>query len=195
LAETSINYLFSNSSLNQLSEGYLFTMCPPLRSKEEMELLQKKFQQGAISVLSTDHCAFYKRQKEVGKEDFTRLPFGLGTVEISYRYLLSQVLQNNFISLSDFVKVTSSNPAKILGIYPLYGDILPDSWANLTIVDPNKVSYVNPSEFLMGTDYSQFSGDKLQGEIAYLFSRGEILVYEGKLVSEISPGRGKFLPL
>ncbi len=191
-SETSMNYLLLDSSLYLQEDGHYYTTCPPLRSSWDNDIL---WSQLGISILSssTDHCSFNKAQKDTWEEDFSKLPFGLGAIEINVPLLFSEGVVKGRISLETFVKLVSENPARNFNLFPEKGSLMPGSDADIFILDPAESWTLRSEDFQMKTDINPFEGKEIQGRIKYTISRGEIVFDHGKLVGSKNKGRGKFI--
>ncbi|MFA6941751.1 MAG: dihydropyrimidinase, partial [Clostridiaceae bacterium] len=130
-AETCPQYLVLDES-KYLNEGAKYIMSPPLRKKEDNEALWIGLKDGTISTVATDHCPFYYEiEKKPAENDFTKCPNGAPGVEERIPIMFSEGVMKGRISLNKFVEVTSTNPAKLFGIYPKKGEIANGSDADL----------------------------------------------------------------
>src|SRR5438046_3012454 len=91
-----------------------------------------------LQVISTDHCPFcMKEQKELGKDDFSKIPNGAPGVENRMALIYNGGVAENRISLNRFVELTSTAAAKMFGLFPKKGTIAVGSDADIVIFDPN----------------------------------------------------------
>jgi dihydropyrimidinase len=178
LAETCPQYLVL--SLEEQMPGksweeakYVFT--PPLRKKHNQPALWKALEDGSLAVVSTDHCPFrFADQKSLGKNDFSKIPNGGPGIENRQR----------------FVELCCTAPARIFGM-PQKGAIGPGKDADILLWDPNASYTISAATQCMATDYSMFEGWKVSGNARHVFSRGELVVKDGKWIGKT--GRGRFL--
>ena len=105
--------------------------------------------QGLVQVVGTDHCPFMWEQKKMGKDDFSKIPNGHPAIEHRMELLFSEGVNKGKISLTKYVEVSSTNAAKIFGMYPRKGTIAIGSDADIVIFDPNKRTY----HFCRNTSY------------------------------------------
>src|SRR5688572_30866176 len=98
-------------------------MSPPLREKKDQAALWAGINQGLLQVVATDHCPFMWEQKKMGEKDFSKIPNGHPAIEHRMELLFSEGVNKGKISLNKFVEVTSTNAAKIFGMYPSKGTI------------------------------------------------------------------------
>jgi len=193
-AETCVQYLFL--SIDDLSrpnfEGAKFVFSPPLREKWHQEKLWQGLKNDALQIVSTDHCPFnFKGQKEMGKDDFTKIPNGGPGIENRMQLLFEGGVNQKRISLNRWVEVTSTAPAKMFGMYPRKGTIGAGSDADIVIWDPNQEHVISAKTHHMRVDYSMFEGFKVKGNAETVFSRGEIIADKGKWLGKT--GRGQFI--
>ena len=190
--ETCIQYLVLDASLYETDfEGAKWVMSPPLREKKDQETLWAGINQGVVQVVATDHCPFKWEQKLMGKEDFSKIPNGHPAIEHRMELLFSEGVQKNKITLNKYVEVTSTNAAKIFGMYPQKGTIAPGSDADLVIFDPNEKHSVGANSHHMNVDYSAYEGWKLTGKVKTVVLRGQVAIDNDEC--KLQKGYGKFI--
>jgi dihydropyrimidinase len=193
-AETCPQYLFlSYENYEEPGfEGAKYVMSPPLRSKGNEESLWRGLAGNDLQSVSTDHCPFcMKGQKELGKDDFSKIPNGAPGVETRMSLLYDGGVVKKRISVNRFVELTSTAPAKIFGLFPKKGTIAPGSDADVVVFDPNRKVTLSVNNLHHRVDYTPYEGRVVQGASDVVISRGEILVENGNLLA--TPGRGSFL--
>jgi dihydropyrimidinase len=191
-AETCIQYLILDASLyEQNFEGAKVVMSPPLREKKDQESLWAGINQGSVQVVATDHCPFKWEQKLMGKDDFSKIPNGHPAIEHRMELLFSEGVNKGRISLNKFVEVTSTNAAKIFGMFPRKGCIAPGSDADIIIFDPEKEHTISSKTHHMNVDYSAYEGFKVKGKTQTVILRGKVAV-ENQIL-KVNPGYGKFI--
>jgi dihydropyrimidinase len=193
-AETCPQYLFL--TLDDLArpdfEGAKYVCSPPLRPAEHGAALWRGLRTNDLSVVSTDHCPFcFKGQKELGLGDFAKIPNGLPGVEHRMDLLHQGVLKGE-ITLTRWVEIAATTPARMFGLYPRKGVIAAGSDADIVIYDPQAVQTLSADTHHMNVDYSAYEGWEITGRVAVTMSRGRVVVSGGALHG--SPGHGKFLP-
>ncbi len=193
LAETCTQYLVL--SLEEQMPGlsfdeakYVFT--PPLRKKENHAPLWAALKDGSLTVVSTDHCPFRLDQKALGKDDFTKIPNGGPGIENRLQLLWHHGVNAGLITPQQFVELTAAAPARIFGM-PTKGVIVPGKDADILLWDPAAQYTISAATQAMNTDYSMFEGWQVRGNVAKVFSRGELVVDGPHFIA--SPGRGRFL--
>ena len=146
----------------------------------------------AGKVVSTDHCPFcFKEQKELGKDDFTKIPNGGPGVENRLQLLFEGGVNKKRISVNRWVEITSTTPAKMFGMYPRKGTIAIGSDADVVVWDANAEHIISAKTHHMRVDYSMFEGFKVKGNADTVLSRGEVIVEKGKWQGKT--GRGRFV--
>ncbi len=191
-AETCPQYLFLDDSLYEQEgfEGAKYVMTPPLRDKSNQEQLWKGLRGNDLQVISTDHCPFcFKEQKELGRDDFSRIPNGGPGVEHRMSLIYDGGVAAGRISLNRFVELTSTAAAKIFGLFPRKGTIAVGSDADIVIFDPNREQTISAKTHHMRVDYSAYEGRKVRGVTETVLSRGEIVFENGTFKGEAGAGR------
>ena len=190
--ETCIQYLVLDASLyEQDFDGAKWVMSPPLREKKDQATLWAGINQGLVQVVATDHCPFTWEQKQMGKDDFSKIPNGHPAIEHRMELLFSEGVNKGKISLNKYVEVTSTNAAKIFGMFPKKGTIGIGSDADLIIFDPNEKHTVSASTHHMNTDYSGYEGWEITGKTKTVLLRGKVVIEEDKCLAE--KGYGQFV--
>ena len=193
-AETCPQYLFLDYSVYEQPgfEGAKWVMTPPIREKWNQEKLWRGLQYNDLQVVSTDHCPFcMKEQKELGKDDFSKIPNGGPGVEHRMSLIYNGGVVGGRISVNRFVEITSTAQAKIFGLFPKKGTIAVGSDADVVIFDPDEEMIISAKTHHMNVDFSCYEGMKVRGVAKTVLSRGELVIDEGKYVGR--KGHGSFL--
>lgn len=193
-AETCPQYLILDENKYSLpnNEGLKYIMSPPLRKTEDKENLWKGINDGYIQTIATDHCPFsFNKDKQRGKDDFTKCPNGAPGVEERIPLIFSEGVKKGRISLNKFVEVCCTNPSKIFGLYPKKGTIQVGSDGDIVVIDPYKEVTLSNDDLHSNVDYSAYEGIKLKGYPILTISRGEIIVRDNKFIG--TKGRGNFI--
>ena len=163
-AETCPQYLYLSIDNFDVPgfEGAKYVFTPPLREKWHQEKLWEGLRLDQLQVVSTDHCPFcFKEQKELGKDDFTKIPNGGPGIEHRLSLVYSGGVAAGRFSVNRFVELVSTTPAKLFGLYPRKGTIAVGSDADLVIFDPKRQHTISAKTHHMRVDYSMFEGIKL----------------------------------
>jgi dihydropyrimidinase len=192
--ETLIQYLMCDKTDAEKPdfEGAKYVMSPPLREKRNQDVLWNGLRKGFVSTLATDHAPFdFRTQKKMGKNDFTKIPNGIPSLEDRINLYFTYGVKRNRIDLHQFVDTASTAAAKIFGLFPRKGTIQPGADADLVVYDPAYRGKISATGQHMNVDYSAFEGVKIEGRPQVVTVRGEVAVRNGKFVGQA--GRGQFL--
>ncbi|MFY9529406.1 MAG: dihydropyrimidinase [Candidatus Acidiferrales bacterium] len=191
-AETCPQYLYL--SLENMDvpgfEGAKYVFTPPLREKWHQEKLWQGLARDVLQVVSTDHCPFcYKEQKELGRDDFTKIPNGGPGIEHRLSLVFSGGVHGGRFSPNRFVQLVSTAPAKLFGLYPHKGTVAVGADADLVIFDPNEEQVISAKTHHMRVDYSMFEGIRIKGVPKMVFSRGRSVISNGKFTGKAGAGQ------
>ncbi len=186
--ETRPLYLYLTSERFDEADGAKYVGQPPLREKEDVAALWAGIQQGVIHVLGTDHAPWSLAAKLDPSHTLTNLRPGVADLETMLPMFYSEGVRSGRISLGRFVEVTSTNAAKLFGLYPRKGTIAVGSDADLVIFDPNLTKTIGGSKFRTNSDYSPYEGWEVVGWPLVTLRRGEIVFRNDEVVGQ--PGSG-----
>ncbi len=193
-AETCPQYLFLSIENFDVPgfEGAKYVFTPPLREKWHQERLWQGLAKDTLQVVSTDHCPFcYKEQKELGKDDFTKIPNGGPGIEHRMSLVYTGGVHGKRFSANRFVQLVSTAPAKLFGLYPRKGTLAVGSDADVVIFDPHEEQVISAKTHHMRVDYSMFEGIRVKGVAKTVLSRGRVVIEGGRFVGR--PGAGQFV--
>lgn len=189
LIETCPQYIYlTDDKFDSLKDGHYYTCCPPIRSAQYQHLLLNYISSNDIQVVATDHCAFSKVDKDKAKNNIRAMPMGLPGVETLGMLTLNLALQNK-LDLNIAIRTITYNPAKLFGLYPQKGCILPGSDADLVLFDPTKHYMISVHKLHGKCDFCPFDGIEVWGTPVMTISRGKILVQDGNWLGEASWGK------
>lgn len=190
--ETCPQYLLMDDSKYSLPgfEGAKYVISPPLRKKEDNELLWEALKEEKIHTIATDHCSFTTKQKKMGKDDFTKIPNGMPGVETRAQLMYTYGVLEERLSLEQLCRLMAENPARLYGMYPKKGCIQPGSDGDIVVWDPLYEGGISAAGQLQNVDYAPFEGVKVKGRPEKVFLRGELVAAEGRVLKE---KRGKYI--
>lgn len=173
------------------SKGILYMLAPPLRKEIDNVELWKAVADGEVQVVATDHCPFKPEQKLEHVDDYRGAPGGMSGVEERMPVMFSEGVVKGRLTLERFVQVTAANPARIFGMYPAKGTLLPGSDADVTIIDPHRSRVFATDNLRTTAGYSPYEGLKVDCVIDTVLSRGAVVARDNEFVGE--RGRGRFV--
>lgn len=192
--ETCPQYLVLDESYLEREnfEGAKYVWSPPLREKWHQEVLWNALKTGQLHTVGSDQCSFdFDGQKDLGKDDFSKIPNGGPHIEDRMSILFSEGVMKGRISLNQFVDVTSTRAAKLFGMYPKKGTIAIGTDADLVIFDPRVKRRLSQEMHHMAVDYSAYEGMKVTGEAISVLSRGNFVIRDKRFVGK--PGAGHYI--
>ncbi|MEW6026763.1 MAG: dihydropyrimidinase [Planctomycetota bacterium] len=173
-------------------EGAKYVMSPPLRGKYNLSALWDGIKTGAISVVSSDHCAFnFNGQKTMGLNDFSKIPNGIPGVETRLFLLFNETFTEKHININKMADVFATAPAKLFGLYPKKGEIRIGSDADIVVFNPNKKLSIKRIKLHQDVDYTPFEGYKGIGSVSFVIANGKVIVRNQAFCG--AKGGGKFL--
>jgi dihydropyrimidinase len=206
MGETCPQYLFFTIDDLRRPDGAKWICSPPMRAAEDNARLWEGLSEGILQTVGTDHCPFffdgtrpivYEGRavaipgKELGRDDFTRIPNGLPGVEDRLPVMWTCGVRTGRLTANQFVAYNSTNPAKIFGLYPRKGALLPGSDADIVIWDPEKKVKYGVAHAHQRTDYNLYEGWELTGMPEKVFLRGRLIVDGERWLGKA--GGGQFL--
>jgi dihydropyrimidinase len=206
MGETCPQYLFFHQDHLRREDGAKWICSPPMRSEKDNGMLWEGLVDGTLQAVGTDHCPFfydgsqainYEGEpvkipgKELGKDDFTKIPNGLPGVGDRMPVLWTTGVGSGRITMNQYVALTSTNPAKIFGLYPRKGSLTPGADADIVIWDPSREVDYGVAVSHHRTDYNLYEGWELKGFPEKVFLRGKLIVDGEAWLGE--SGGGRFL--
>ncbi|MBP2252466.1 dihydropyrimidinase [Halarchaeum solikamskense] len=186
-AETCVHYATLDDSV-YAELGNLPKIAPPIRAPDDVEAMFEYLRQGVLSVVSTDHVAAARADKE--DRPWWEGPFGANGVQRSLPVFHDEAVNERSFSYPFLVRVMCANPAETFGM-PEKGTLDPGTDADVVVFDPDATHTVTAEENASKADYSIYEGREVTGRVRKTFVRGELVADDGNIVAE--PGHGEFL--
>jgi dihydropyrimidinase len=171
-------------------EGAKYVLSPPIRDKWNQNVLLRKLMNMELHSFGSDHCSFdLCGQKELGKDDFSKIPNGAPTIEDRLAILYEVGVNRKVLGLNNFVALGSTNPAKFFGLFPRKGTIAVGSDADIVVWDPKERRTISTKHHHMNVDNNVFEGMEIEGCPRYVFSRGRMVSDGKRFVGKKGAGR------
>lgn len=188
--ETCTQYLMFNDSVFKRDDGHLFATAPQIKSEQDRERLWEGLDDGEVQIVATDTCTFDTEQKAMWDGDFREIPLGMPGVETLFPVMYTEGYRERGWSLNKLVRKVSSNPAKIMGMFPQKGSLAVGSDADIIIIDPDRNETLRADTWRTDCDWCPYEGETFYGYPDYTFVRGRAIVEDGE-IQEDTNGHGK----
>ncbi|MCX8184763.1 MAG: dihydroorotase family protein [Sulfolobales archaeon] len=165
--------------------GALVKVNPPVRDSRNRMKLWRAISRGLVDVVATDHAPHAEHEKKV---EFSKAAAGVASIQHLVPLMLTSALEGA-IPIGRVVELCSENPAKIFGLYPVKGSLLPGSDADIIAVDPSAEYVVSEETLEYKNKLTPYVGWKLKGKIDKVFLRGELVVDRGTIVVDRPSGK------
>lgn len=190
-AEIRPDHLFLNHE-NTKDLGPYAQQWTPLRTKADSDALWEALNDGTVNVIASDHATHTEEEKKRGLDNIWKSPPGLPAIESMLPLLLTAVNEGR-LGLERLFECASTNPAKVLGLYPRKGAIRVGSDADLVVIDLERESVIRGEESKAKTHWTPYEGWKVKGVPVATYVRGIETYLDGGITGE--PGQGRFLAL
>jgi dihydropyrimidinase len=191
IAETCTHYLLFAEEMLEREDGIKWICSPPLRDQSNQDRLWAALRDGRVSMVTSDDAAYLWEAKLYGVDSFDKVPNGIPGIEPRLNLLYSEGVAKGRLSLPRFVEVISSTPAKLFGLAPQKGSLIPGADADIVLFDPHAQWTMNQETLHMATDYSAYEDIEITGKILKVFSRGELIIDGDHCLAK--EGRGRYL--
>jgi len=189
-SETCPHYLFFDQDDFE-SIGPAAKCAPPLRSRGEVEALWTCVLDGLVDVIASDHSPCLWEDKAAGMENIWKAWGGISGVQTMLPTILTEGVHKRNLPLPDLARMMSANPARIFGLYPKKGSLLPGADADLTIVDLEPEWTLTLEDLLYKNKHSAYVGYSFKGKVLRTYVRGTLVYQDGQIATQ--PGHGKAL--
>ena len=166
----------------------LYVGQPPLRGQRDQDALWAGIASGSVHVLGTDHVAYLREEKMDPSQTIARHRAGLNNLQVVRPMLYSEGVVEGRISEERFVAVTSTNAAKLFGLYPRKGTVAVGSDADVVLWDPDETRTIRDEDMFSGTGFSVYSGREVTGWPVMTLRRGEVVYEDGEILAGAGSG-------
>lgn len=196
IGETVVSGLVLNDSVlwdPDFTFASKYVMSPPIRTAGHDKALQAALSAGVLQLVGTDHCTFNSTQKAFGIDDFRKIPNGVNGLEERMHLVWDTMVESGKISATDYVRITSTECARIFNIYPRKGAILAGSDADIIILNPNSSFTISAAHHHSRSDTNVYEGVTGKGKVEVTIAGGTIVWENGEL--KAFPGSGKYIEM
>ena len=170
-----------------------YVMSPPIRASGHDKALQAALATGVLQLVGTDHCSFNSTQKAFGIDDFRKIPNGVNGIEERMHLVWDTMVEAGQISVTDYVRITSTECARIFNLYPRKGAILVGSDADIIILNPNSSFEITARSHNSRSDTNVYEGRRGKGKVEVTIAGGRIVWENDEL--KVVPGSGKYIEM
>ena len=188
-AETCAHYLLLDQEVYERPEGYRWCMSPPLRVQRDRDALWSALASGLINIVSSDDCSFDVASKARGQRSFVEVPQGVPGVEPRLSLLYSEGVHQGRITAERLVALCSTNPARLLGMYPRKGTIAVGSDADLILFDPDSEQTLSQENSHMQAGWHPFEGWRVRGRPVMTIAQGRVIMKDDAFCGREGSGR------
>ena len=189
-AETCPHYLFfDHRDFERI--GPAAKCAPPIRSRKEVEGLWECIFEGLVDTIGSDHSPCNWEEKEKGMQDIWKAWGGISGIQTMLPALLTEGVHNRGLSLPVLMRLLAGNPARLFGIYPQKGALLPGSDADLAVVDLEAEWTLTADQLFYKNKHSAYVGYPFKGKVVRTLVRGETVYQDGEI--KVQPGFGQLL--
>lgn len=187
-AETCPHYLLlTDQELKK--RGSLAKMSPPLRQPADVDALWQAVQEGAIDVIGSDAAGHAIASNEPLHDDVFSAPHGIPGLDTMFTIIYSEGVNKGRLTLPHLVKMASENPARIFGMYPKKGTLIPGADADVVIFDPAIAHIVPEKNTYTKVDYSLYEGRRCLGTPELVIQRGKVIMADGEIQAQAGQGQ------
>lgn len=191
LAETCTHYLVFTQDMLHRDDGLKWVCAPPLRDQATQDQLWRGLRNERLAQVTSDDAAYSWEATQYGQDRFDLCPNGMPGIEPRFNLLYSQGVAQERISLPRFVELVATNPARIFGMSPQKGSLLPGADADIVLFDPTAKWTMGQDSSHSCNDWHAYEGFEITGKIHQVYSRGDLIIDREDCLAE--KGRGRYL--
>ena len=180
-AETCTHYLALNDEVFSGPDAWRYVITPPIRDEGSREALWSAVKDRTVCAVASDHCAYGRRHKRPGFDDFTRMPPGAPGIAARVPVTWDEGINRGRLTPVDFSHAISTGAARALGLYPRKGVLRVGSDADIMVVDP-AASWTWDHREDSGSDYSLYEQRPGRGAVRMTLAAGKVIARDGRFV-------------
>ncbi len=189
--ETCTHYLALTDAVYQRENGIDYIVSPPIRGVRDQDALWTALRTQVLATVGSDDCAYDTVQRRQFGLRFDQIPNGAAGVEVRLPLLYGLGVVPGRLSLQEFVSVSSTNTARLFGLYPTKGSLEVGADADIVIIDPEREMTLAAASLHMGVDHSMYEGMRIKGCPVVTIARGMVVARDGQFVGQ--PGAGRYI--
>jgi allantoinase len=189
-AETCAHYLFFSEE-DFVRIGPLAKCAPPLRPRRMVDELWATVLAGDVDLIASDHSPCLLEEKTAGESNIWEAWGGISGLQSTLPVLMTEGVFKRGLKLTDLVRMTSANPARIFGLHPDKGSLDVGADADLVLVDPNSRHRLENRDLFYRNKHSAYVGSEFRSQVVRTVSRGKTVFLNGQICAE--PGRGRIV--
>jgi dihydropyrimidinase len=170
-------------------DGPIYTGAPPLRNQSDRDYLWGALASGSADVVDTDHVGYTRAEKMDPENTIVRSRNAANYLQDQLPLLYSEGVRKGRITLEKMIALTSTNPAKLFGMYPKKGTLAVGSDGDVVIWDPKLTKKIRDEDILSNGHFSIFNGWEVTGWPITTVRRGEVVYQNGKILSTAGSGQ------
>jgi allantoinase len=188
--ETCSHYLFFKDE-DYYDIGPTLRAAPPIRSADEVDALWGCVLRGEVDAITSDHSPFPPERYQQGMNNVWEGGGGVMGLQSMLPAVITEGVHRRGMSWELIARLMSSNPARIFGIYPQKGALLPQSEADFTVVDPDREWVLKAEDLFYRYKQSPYVGRSFKGAVTHTIVRGRIVFSNSRIAGE--PGYGRLV--
>jgi dihydropyrimidinase len=173
-------------------DGALYVVQPPLREESDVKALWEGIKKGSINTIATDHAPHTKEQKLNPELNISKLVPGINELQVMLPMFYSKGVASGKITMERFIELTSTNVAKLFGLYPRKGAIKVGSDADLVLWDLEEERVIRNEDMFSQAGFSIYNGELYKGWPKVSIRRGHVVYKDGKITT--NAGTGQIIP-
>ena len=170
-------------------DGTLYVVQPPLREKSDVEALWRGIKNGSINTIATDHAPHTREQKLNPELNINKLVPGINELQVMLPMLYSKGVATGKITVERFIELTSTNVAKLFGLYPRKGTIKANSDADLVLWDLEEERTIKDEDMFSQAGFSVYNGQSYKGWPKITIRRGQVVFKDRQITAKAGTGQ------